>query len=132
MPKKEEIKKEDLKFLKELIGESKKEEGGISNFRKLKDLNEKISVSSIRDGLIQVNKKNEILRDIKSTKSDIEKTDSIYSQNYKNQRKKKKIKKKQLFLEIAEALPLIRQNNILLNELIQALIKEPIKVKILK
>ncbi|MFX1340036.1 MAG: hypothetical protein ACFFDK_15605 [Promethearchaeota archaeon] len=132
MPKKEEIKKEDLKFLKELVGESKKEEGGIPNFRKLKDLNEKISVSSIRDGLIQVNKKNEILRDIKSTKSDIEKTDSIYSQNYKNQRKKKKIKKKQLFLEIAESLPLIRQNNILLNELIQALIKEPIKVKILK
>ena len=107
-----------------------------------------ISENSIKDGLIQFDKESEILSHIGGEKSESEIIDLKYSQNLqniKNQKKstkKRKIKKKELFLEIAEALSVIKENNILLNKLIQhyksmetsfkALTQEPIKIKILK
>lgn len=148
MSKKEELNKEDLEFLKELLGESKKEEKESPDFRELKDLKKKISENSIKDGLIQFDKKSEIISHIGGEKSESEIIDLNHSHNLKNMENKKrsirnrKIKKKELFLEIAEALPLIKENNILLNKLIQhyksmetsfkALTQEPIKIKILK
>jgi len=145
MSKKEEINKEDLEFLKALIGESKKEENEIPNIKRFKEQKKKISVASIKDGLIQFDKKSGILRDMGNIYSELEKKDSTISQSFENienqkkSTKKKKIKKKQLFLEIAEALPIIKQNNFLLKKLIismentiKALTEEPIKIKILK
>jgi len=148
MSKKEEINKEDLEFLKELLGEPKKEEKESPDFRKFKDLKKKISENSIKDGLIQFDKESETLSHIGGGKSESEIIDLNYSHNLqsiKNQKrsiKNRKIKKKELFLEIAEALSLIKENNILLNKLIQhyksmetslkALTQEPIKIKILK
>ncbi len=138
MSKKEKINKDDLEFLKELLGEHKKEEIKGPDFREFKDLKKKISESSIEDGLIQFDKETEIRNRIGAMKSESEKTELGYSQGLNDIEKQKrstkrvKIKKKQLFLEIAEALPLIKQNNVLLNKLIQALTEEPIKVKILK
>ena len=147
MSKKEELNKEDLEFLKELLGESKKEEKESPDFRELKDLKKKISENSIKDGLIQFDKKFEIISHIGGEKSESEIIDLNHSHNLKNMENKKrsirnrKIKKKELFLEIAEALPLIKENNILLNKLIQhyksmetsfKALKEPIKIKILK
>jgi len=148
MSKKEEINKEDLEFLKEILGQSKKEEKETPDFREFKNLKKKISENSIKDGLIQFNKESEILSHIGGEKSESERIDLKYSHNLKNMENKKrsirnrKIKKKELFLEIAEALPLIKENNILLNKLIQhyksmetsfkALTQEPIKIKILK
>jgi len=148
MSKKEELSKEDLKFLKELLGQSKKEEEETPNFREFKDLKKKISENSIKDGLIQFDKKSEIISHIGSGKLESEIIDLNHSHNLENNEnkkrsiKKRKIKKKELFLEIAEALSLLKKNNILLNKLIQhcrsiensfkALTQEPIKIKILK
>jgi len=148
MSKKEEINKEDLEFLKELLGKSKKEEKETPNFREFKDLKKKISENSIKDGLIQFDKKSEIISHIGGGKLESEIIDLNHShnlQNIKNQKKstkKRKIKKKELFLEIAEALSVVKENNILLNKLIQhyksmetsfkALTQKPIKIKILK
>ena len=148
MSKKEELSKEDLKFLKELLGQSKKEEEETPNFREFKDLKKKISENSIKDGLIQFDKKSEIISHIGGGKLESEIIDLNLShnlENYENKKrsiKKRKIKKKELFLEIAEALSLLKKNNILLNKLIQhcrsiensfkALTQEPIKIKILK
>lgn len=148
MSKKEELSKEDLKFLKELLGQSKKEEEETPNFREFKDLKKKISENSIKDGLIQFDKKSEIISHIGGGKLESEIIDLNHShnlENYENKKrsiKKRKIKKKELFLEIAEALSLLKKNNILLNKLIQhcrsiensfkALTQEPIKIKILK
>jgi len=161
MSKKEELSKEDLKFLKELLGQSKKEDEETPNFREFKDLKKKISENSIKDGLIQFDKKSEIISHIGSGKLESEIISHIGSgkleseiidlnhshnlennENKKRSIKKRKIKKKELFLEIAEALSLLKKNNILLNKLIQhcrsiensfkALTQEPIKIKILK
>ena len=148
MSKKEELSKEDLKFLKELLGQSKKEEEETPNFREFKDLKKKISENSIKDGLIQFDKKYEIISHIGSGKLESEIIDLNHSQNLeinenkKRSMKKRKIKKKELFLEITEALSLLKKNNILLDKLIQhcrsiensfkALTQEPIKIKILK
>lgn len=148
MSKKEEINKEDLEFLKKILGQSKKEEKETPDFREFKGLKKKISESSIKDGLIQFDNGSEILSHIGGKQSESEIIDLKYShnlQNIKNQKKstkKRKIKKKDLFLEIAEALSLIKKNNILLNKLIQhyklmetsfkALTQEPIKIKIFK
>jgi len=148
MSKKEEINKEDLEFLKEILGQSKKEEKETPDFREFKNLKKKISKNSIKDGLIQFNKESEILSHKGGKKSESEIIDLKYShylQNIKNQKKstkKRKIKKKELFLEIAEALSVVKENNILLNKLIQhyksmetsfkALTQKPIKIKILK
>jgi len=148
MSKKEELNKEDREFLKELLGEPKKEEKESPDFREFKNLKKKISENSIKDGLIQFNKESETLSRIGGEKSESEIIDLNHSHNLKNMENKKrsiknkKIKKKELFLEIAEALPLIKENNILLNKLIQryksmetsfkALTQEPIKIKILK
>ena len=60
----------------------------------------------------------------------------------KNERIKKKIKKKELLSQIYESIPLIRENNILLKELLRnlqtidfkfkSLIDKPIKIKFMK
>ncbi len=145
MSKKEEINKEDLEFLKQLLGETKEEEKESPDNREFKNLKKKISESSIKDGLIQFDKEYKILYDKKIGNSELKNLnlkDSHNLPNIENQKKitkKRKIKKKELFLEIAEALPIIKENNKLLHELIQqfkllnkAITQKPIKIKILK
>jgi hypothetical protein len=148
MSKKEELDKEDLKFLKQLLGNSKKEEIKIPDSGEFKLSKNKISVNSIKEGLIQFNKNYENMKNIGAIESKLGKNNLATFQNHnilekqKKKLKRKKIKKKELFLEVAEALPYIKLNNILLNKLIQhcisienaikALTDEPIEVKILK
>ena len=148
MSKKEELNKEDLEFLKELFGESKKEEKSIPDFREFKDLKKETLKSSVKDGLIQfdenlVNISHARLKDSESKKIELKTSHNPQiMEDFKRSKKKKKIKKKELFLELAEVIPLIKQNNRLLNELIQhyrsiensfkTLTQEPVKIKILK
>ena len=128
MSDKEELNEEDLDFLKELFGESKKVEKGVP---------EKLAAKDIKDDMIKLDGKTEKNTQLGAIKLELEKAD-LNSHDFEarqvkySSKKKRKIKKKELFLEIAEALSLIKQNNILLNKLIQALIQEPIKVKLLK
>ena len=88
--------------------------------------------------MIELDKKSEIINRLGSIELELEKTNLNHASGIENReiqhssKKKRKIKKKELFLEIAEALPLLKENNFLLNKLIQALIQEPIKVKLLK
>ena len=129
MSRKEELNKEDLEFLKDLLGSSKKEENNASEYKKPP---EKVSISSIKEGLLELDKSSKIFKHVGNIDSEIGKSNLLNSQDQKKSIKKRKIKKKQLFLEVAEALPLIKQNNILLNELIQVLTQDPIKIKLLK
>ncbi len=149
MAKKDNINEEDIEFLQELFGESKENNILISELKDLKESKIKIAQKpeSI-EFLGQIKKesdKNFLIQkeQIRANKIEMKtSSDLLITKDSKRELKKRKIKKKELFLEIAEALPLIKENNRLLNELIQyykslensfkALTQEPIKIKILK
>ena len=149
MAKKDNINEEDIEFLQELFGESKENNILISELKDLKE--SKIKIAQKPEGIEfsgQIKKesdKNNLIQkeQLRSNKIGMKtSSDLLIPKDSKRELKKRKIKKKELFLEIAEALPLIKENNRLLNELIQyykslensfkALTQEPIKIKILK
>ncbi|TFG28315.1 MAG: hypothetical protein EU532_05595 [Promethearchaeota archaeon] len=147
MSKKDELDEEELEILDELLFGSLKEENKI-DLKKNKKSQKITKKSDLRQGIINIDKKSTpissiTLEQLKTKQADTKFPQEIQEyQKSKTKPKKRKIKKKQLLLDIAEIIPLIKQNNILLNELIRsyksiedsfkALTQEPIKIKFLK
>ena len=149
MSKKDDLNEEDIEFLQELFGEVKENNNKISELKDLK--RSKINVAQKSETIEflgqfkeESSKLNLIKEEQLGSNEIAMKTsrDLLIAKDSKKNSKNRKIKKKELFLEIAEALPLIKENNRLLNELIQyykllensfkALTQGPIKIKILK
>ena len=135
--------------MQELFGESKEKNISISESKDLKEskikIAKKIEDKEFLGQIKEESGKNDLIQEVKllSNKIQMKKSkDLLITKSIEKIPMKRKIKKKELFLEISEALPLIKENNRLLNELIQcykslensfkALTQEPIKIKILK
>ena len=131
---KEELNDEDFELLKDLFGKSDEQKDTIKENKdfmvsKRKDLSD----TSTTKVMIQIDEKSDLITHTES----IDNKETI-----KSERIKKKIKKKELLYQIYESIPLIRENNILLKELLRnlqtidfkfkSLIDKPIKIKFMK
>lgn len=149
MSKKNKFNEEELKILQNLFGESKKPRisfSGIDDSNKVENFNNEKSNSIEYFG--QISENIELRNNFKKETQKLTKLNAKRSQealttmNLEKSKRKRKIKKKELLSEVAEILPLIRENNKMLNELIQyyksieyslkTLTQEPIKIKIFK
>ena len=131
---KEKLTDEDFELLKDLFGKSEEQK------------------DSIKENKDFMAPKRKPLTDISTTKvmvqiddySDLKAQTKLFDnkQTIRSERIKKKIKKKELLSQIYDSIPLIRENNILLKELLRnlqrldfkfkSLIDNPIKIKVIK
>ena len=128
------INDEDLELLKDLFGKSDEQKDSI---KENKDLmapkRETLPDTSTTKMMLQIDEHSDLI-----TQTELFDNKEII----KNERIKKKIKKKELLSQIYESIPLIRENNILLKELLRnlqtidfkfkSLIDKPIKIKFMK
>lgn len=128
------INDEDLELLKDLFGKSDEQKDSI---KENKDLmapkRETLPDTSTTKMMLQIDDHSDLI-----TQTEFFDNKEII----KNERIKKKIKKKELLSQIYESIPLIRENNILLKELLRnlqtidfrfkSLIDKPIKIKFMK
>ncbi|TFG07065.1 MAG: hypothetical protein EU539_05975 [Promethearchaeota archaeon] len=149
MPKKEKLDEEDLRFAKNLFGNSKND----NNFfleQDLSDENNKKNLDKQNMSQQTVQIFNDVNPAILKILNDIVAKESLLTHaldlqsivNELNNKSKRKIKKKILLKQIHDAIPYIKINHLLLRELlkhfkilnesIKALTKDPIKVKILE
>jgi hypothetical protein len=131
---KEKLNDEDFELLKDLFGKSEEQKDSIKENKdfmapKRKPLTD-ISTTKV---MVQIDDNSELIAQTKLFDN---------KQTIRSERIKKKIKKKELLSQIYDSIPLIRENNILLKELLRnlqtldfkfkSLIDNPIKIKVIK
>ena len=124
MSKKDDINEEDIEFLQELFGEVKENNNKISELKDLKRSKTIVTQNSENIEFLgqfkeESSKLNLIKEEQLGSNEIAMKTsrDLLIAKDSKKNSKNRKIKKKELFLEIAEALPLIKENNRMLNDI---------------
>jgi hypothetical protein len=128
------INDEDLELLKDLFGKSDEQKDSIMENKDLMaPKRETLPDTSTTKMMLQIDEHSDLI-----TQTEFFDNKEII----KNERIKKKIKKKELLSQIYESIPLIRENNILLKELLRnlqtidfkfkSLIDKPIKIKFMK
>lgn len=128
------INDEDLELLKDLFGKSDEQKDSIMENKDLMaPKRETLPDTSTTKMMLQIDDHSDLI-----TQTEFFDNKEII----KNERIKKKIKKKELLSQIYESIPLIRENNILLKELLRnlqtidfkfkSLIDKPIKIKFMK
>lgn len=134
MSDKDDLKDEDFELLKELFGKPEEQKDII---KESKDFTvpkrNAITDTKTTKVMLQIDEPYEIIPPTET----IDNKETIYIDNVK-----KKIKKKEILSQIYETIPLIRENNILLKEIVQnlhaidfkfnSLMQGPIKIKIVK
>lgn len=131
---KEKLTDEDFELLKDLFGKSEEQKDSIKENKdfmapKRKPLTD-ISTTKV---MVQIDDNSDLIAQTKLFDN---------KQTIRSERIKKKIKKKELLSQIYDSIPLIRENNILLKELLRnlqtldfkfkSLIDNPIKIKVIK
>ena len=131
---KEELNDEDFEFLKDLFGKSDEQKDSIKENKDfMASKREALPDTSTTKVMLQIDEQSDLITHTEL----IDNKETI-----KSERIKKKIKKKELLYQIYESIPLIRENNILLKELLRnlqkidfkfkSLIDKPIKIKFMK
>lgn len=131
---KKNLKDEDFELLKDLFGKSEEQKDSI---KENKDFTapKRSAITDIKTTkiMLQIDEPSEFLPPAET----IDKIETTHID-----RVKKKVKKKEILSQIYETIPLIRENNILLKEIVRnlqtmdfkfkTLLHEPIKIKVLK
>ena len=131
---KKNLKDEDFELLKDLFGKSEEQKDSI---KENKDFiaPKRSAITDIKTTkiMLQIDEPSEFLPPAET----IDKIETTHID-----RVKKKVKKKEILSQIYETIPLIRENNILLKEIVRnlqtmdfkfkTLLHEPIKIKVLK
>jgi len=134
MSNKKELEDEDLDLLKDLFRKSEEQKDSIEDIKEFTTPKRRaITNTKITKIQLEIDESNEFIPQTET----VDKKETIHID-----RIKKKVKKKEILSKIYEAIPVIRENNILLKEIAQnlqtidfkfkSLMQGPIKIKVMK